>query len=135
MRLTEQQLKTRQKGTTKEPKKPKYRNKKVTYDGIKFDSQRECERYKQLILMRKQDLIRNLVVQPRFDLIESVKFAKDNRAKPAIQYIADFSYYDVKAGRNVVEDVKSKITAKNPVYRMKKHMMLKIHGLEITEIL
>ena len=33
-----------------------------------------------------------------------------------------------------VEDVKSKITRESPLYRMKKHMMLAIHGIEIIEV-
>lgn len=47
-------------------------------------------------------------------------------------YYADFSYKD-KDGKLVVEDVKSIITAKNPVYRLKKKLVLALYGVDILE--
>ena len=48
----------------------KYGNKKVTVDGIKFDSKREANRYRELELMRRGGLIKNLEIHPKFTLMD-----------------------------------------------------------------
>lgn len=110
-----------------------YINKKVVVDGIKFDSKKESRRYLVLKQMQKDGEISDLEVQPRFRLVEGVKFSGDKRAKPAIRYTADFAYTDTKTGKRVVEDVKSPVTKEKPSYKMKRHMMLAIHGIEVLE--
>jgi hypothetical protein len=40
----------------------------------------------------------------------------------------------MKNGSEVVEDVKSAITAKNPVYRLKKKLVEAIHNVKINEV-
>src|SRR5690606_26359142 len=65
-------------------------------------------------------------------LAESVKFENEPRRKPAVKYVADFVYQE--KGQMVVEDVKSTMTRNLPVYRLKKHLMKSVHGLEIREI-
>jgi len=49
-----------------------------------------------------------------------------------VKYVADFVYQE--NGQLVVEDVKSTMTRNLPVYRLKKHLMKSVHGLEIREI-
>ena len=115
-------------------KRQKYGNKKIEINGVKFDSVKESKRYQGLQVMEVMGEIYDLELQPKFELIKSVKFAGTDRAKPAIRYFADFAYTDTLTGKRIVEDVKSKITRESPVYRMKKHMMLAIHGIEILEI-
>ena len=115
-------------------KRPKYGNKKIEINGTKFDSVKESKRYQGLQVMEVMGEIYDLELQPKFELIKSVKFAGTDRAKPAIRYFADFAYTDTLTGRRIIEDVKSKITRESPVYRMKKHMMLAIHGIEINEV-
>lgn len=115
-------------------KRRKYENKEtLSDDGIKFGSKKEKNRYDDLLLMQRAGEIKDLELQPKFTLVDSVKFKGSSRAKPAIRYFADFSYIDCKTGLTFVEDVKSAITKKSPIYRMKKHMMLAIHGIEIKE--
>ena len=110
-----------------------YINKKVVVDGIKFDSKKEAKRYRDLLLMQRAGEISDLETQPRFRLVEGVKFSGDKRAKPAIRYTADFAYTDVKTGKRVIEDVKSPVTRKKTDYKMRRHMMLAIHGIEVLE--
>lgn len=112
----------------------KYKNKKVTHNGITFDSKKECERYKYLLALQYAGAISQLSTQQRFILAPSVKLRGAKRAKPAIKYIADFAYVVNKTGEQVVEDVKSKATAKNPVYRIKKHLMKAVHGIDVVEV-
>lgn len=110
----------------------KYKNKKVVYQGKKFDSIKERNRYIVLQSWEKAGLISYLRCQVAFVLAPSVKFAGSARAKPALRYVADFVYF--KNGVQVVEDVKSAITKKSDLYRVKKHLMKSVHGLEISEV-
>ena len=71
-------------------------------------------------------------VQNYLNAYPNGQFRNEARAKPALRYVADFQY--VENGKLVVEDVKSKITQENPVYRIKKHLMMSVHGIEINEI-
>jgi len=50
-------------------------------------------------------------------------------------YKADFKYFDCEKGDWVVEDVKSVITAKLPVYRIKKKMMNIFYDIDVKEVL
>ena len=114
-------------------KKPsKYNNRKVELDGFTFDSQKEAKRYSELKLLVRVGQISALELQKSFVLAESVKFKNEPRAKRAVCYIADFAY--VENGLMVVEDVKSKATKSLPVYRLKKHLMMSVYGIEIQEI-
>lgn len=110
----------------------KYNNKKVVLNGITFDSQKEARRYRDLSLLERAGEIKDLELQKAFILAESVKFESEPRRKPAVKYVADFVYRE--KGQLVVEDVKSKMTRSLPVYRLKKHLMKSVHGLEIKEI-
>ena len=101
-------------------------------DGFTFDSQKEARRYTELKLLVRVGEISELELQKSFVLAESVKFNNEPRAKPAIRYVADFAY--MENGVMIVEDVKSKATKSLPVYRMKKHLMKSVHGIEIQEI-
>lgn len=49
-----------------------------------------------------------------------------------MKYVADFVYQ--ANGQTVVEDVKSAATRKLAVYRLKKHLMMSVHGLEVVEV-
>ena len=115
-------------------RKAKYRNKPKVLNGIKFDSQKEARRYQELKLLERAGKIKDLEVQPKFNLIKGVKFTGDKRAKPDLRYFADFAYTDTRTGERVVEDVKSVVTKESTVYKMKRHMMLAIHGIEVREI-
>ncbi|MDU4209175.1 MAG: DUF1064 domain-containing protein [Finegoldia magna] len=100
----------------------KYKAKKTTVDGIKFDSKREANRYCELKLLEKAKEIRNLVLQPRF-LLQDEFFDKNEVKHKKIEYVADFMYID-KCGKTIVEDVKGVLT---DVYKLKKKMFLKIY--------
>ena len=111
----------------------KYRNQKVTIDGITFDSKREAGRYQELKALASRNLIDDLRYQVPFELAPGVRFSDEKRAKPALRYVADFAYR--LDGRLVVEDVKSAITAKAAAYRIKRHLMMAVHGIEVKEVI
>lgn len=91
----------------------KYNNKKVTIDGIKFDSKKEAKRYQELKLLENANQIRNLSRQVPFELIPK---QKDERA---VRYIADFVYTDTMTEKVIVEDVKG---FKTDVYKLKRKL-------------
>lgn len=111
----------------------KYRNKKVTVDGIDFDSIKESVRYKQLKLLERAGLIKDLKLQTKFELQPS--FKKNNKTIRAITYKADFDYL-TKDGRHILEDIKSPATAKDKAYNIKKKMLMyKYPNIEFKEII
>lgn len=108
-------------------KPPKYRNQKCESGGIKFDSKREMMRWHDLVQMQVRGEITELELQVPFVLADPVVIA--GRKRPALRYVADFVYE--RAGVTVTEDVKGRITEG---YRIKRHLMKAILGIDIVEI-
>lgn len=111
----------------------KFKNKKVVYDGLTFDSKKECERYKVLKSWQAQGIISGLTTQESFVLVSGVKISGEPKKRPDMRYVADFVYLN-KRGEQVVEDVKSAITRKDKVYRIKKHLMKAVHDIDVVEV-
>ena len=84
--------------------------------GIKFDSKKEGARYFELLMLQKAGKISNLELQKKFEICPK-KYAN----KRARYYVADFVYNE--NGQKIIEDVKSPITRKNPVYSLKKALI------------
>lgn len=108
----------------------KYHNKKVIYKGIKFDSKKEMQRYKDLELLESTDYICNLELQKKFLLQEGYTNAKGKKIRP-IYYIADFYYFDLLKDKWVVEDTKG---VRTEVYKLKKKLFEYIYNLTIDEL-
>ncbi len=98
----------------------KYRNKKTVIDGITFDSKKERNRYLELKILQRAGKISGLELQPKFEIVPKVGKYR------ARFYIADFLYR--VNGNVIVEDVKSAITKKNPVYTLKRQLFLHRYG-------
>jgi len=96
-------------------KPTKYRAKKCAFDGRIYASQAEMKHAMILKECLNQGGICDLEYQPRFKLQESFR---DNRGRlnRAVEYVADFSYFDVRSFKTVVVDVKGFCT---PEYRIK----------------
>ena len=110
----------------------KYRNQPTVVEGHRFDSKKEARRYQELRYLEQKGVIENLSLQVAFVLAPSVRFEDEPRAKPALKYVADFVYSE--GGRRIVEDVKSGATAKAAAYRIKRHLMKAVHGIEVKEV-
>ena len=106
----------------------KYGNHKTTIDGITFDSKHEAERYCELKMLERGKQIYDLKLQPRFEIQPSYK--KNGKTVRAVEYVADFSYYD-KTGRFIVEDAKG---MKTDVYRLKKKLIEFRYDFTIEEV-
>lgn len=108
----------------------KYYNKKVEIDGIKFDSKKESKRYSELKILEKANEISELRTQVKFELQPS--FKKNGKTIRKIEYIADFTYYDNKLNKYIVEDTKGYRT---DVYKLKKKLFeYKYPHLSIKEL-
>ena len=109
----------------------KYRAKKVTIDGIRFDSKREARRYLTLKSMQDAGEISGLELQKPYLLIPPQKDPDTGKTlERACKYKADF-VYKTKDGQEIVEDVKGK---RLPEYIIKRKLMLKVHGIRIREV-
>lgn len=108
----------------------KYHNKKIVIDNITFDSKLEAQRYTELKLLQRNGLIKDLQLQPSYELIPTFKKNKKTYRKAC--YIADFSYYDIELNKTIVEDTKG---FKTDVYLLKKKLFEYIYkDLTIREI-
>lgn len=98
----------------------KYKNRKIVVDNIKFDSNLEATRYKELNLLLRAGEISNLELQPRFLLQDS--FKKNGRTFRKIEYVADFKY--IENGKTIVEDVKG---IQTDVFKLKYKIFEKVY--------
>lgn len=110
--------------------KPKYKNTKVIYDGIKFDSKKEAARYSELKMFEEIGAISDLKLQQEFTLIPSQSI-NGKVVERAVKYKADFTYIARDTGEFVVEDTKG---MKTKDYIIKRKLMLKVHGVRIREV-
>lgn len=110
--------------------KSKYHSRKVTRDGMTFDSVKEYRRYCELRLLERAGKIANLQRQVKFELLPAQRDKRTGKLlERAVSYVADFTYYDEEF--YIVEDVKG---YKTPEYKLKKKMMLYFHGIKIQEV-
>lgn len=123
----------------------KYHSRKVTRNGITFDSKREANRHSELLLLERAGAITELQRQVRFTLLPAhyeayERFGKNGQrlkdgqrcVERAVVYVADFVYRD-KNGTLVVEDVKSPAT-KTKDYVIKRKLLFHFYGLRIKEV-
>jgi len=106
-------------------RRSKYGNTRTDVDGLTFDSKAEANRYCVLRLLEKAGQIR--------DVRRQVPYRLDVNGMMIATYRADFVYFDVRLGRDVVEDVKSDGT-RTPEYKLKRKLMLACHSIEIVEV-
>ena len=123
----------------------KYHNKKITLDGITFDSLKEANRYRELKLLERAGKISLLRRQVKFLLIPAQygktaerytrgankgQYKRGELIERECAYIADFVYFDAD-GKKVVEDTKGMRTKD---YIIKRKLMLERHGIRIKEV-
>ena len=101
--------------------KPKYGNKATETNGLMFDSKKEARFFLQL---QQDPAVKSIRTQVKYELIPK------QQGERACSYVADFvvEYHD---GRTVVYDVKG---MKTDVYRIKRKLMLWVHGIQIKEV-
>ncbi|WP_290088554.1 DUF1064 domain-containing protein [uncultured Duncaniella sp.] len=95
-----------------------------------YDSKKEYRRACLLKALLRSGEISDLREQVKYVLIPSQRDSSGNLIEKECSYYADFVYRD-KEGNLVVEDTKGVRTSE---YRLKKKLMLQVHGIQITEI-
>ena len=98
----------------------KYHNTKTVADGIKFDSKLEAERYAQLKILERAGVIRDLELQPEYELIPS--FRKNGKTWRKTVYKSDFRYILSDGDRIIIEDVKGSTAVITDVFRLKQKL-------------
>ena len=117
----------------KAAKRNKFNAQKVELDGMTFDSKKEHKRYIELKAMQQRGEIFGLEHHTKFELAPKTKLEGEKRAKPALRYFADFTYYII-SGEYIVEDVKSAATRKLASFRNKKHLMKTVFNIDVREV-
>ena len=127
----------------KREKGKKYNNTKVEYDGIKFDSKKEMQRYIVLKDAENSGVISNLELQVKYELIPAVREeyiehlktkdkVKTRTLQLPITYTCDFQY--LKNGVLIVEDVKASPKMIPKEFVLKEKMMFALKGIKIKKV-
>ena len=119
----------------------KYHNRVIKIGSERFHSMKELRRWNELLLLAENGVISDPQREVKFVLIpaqreeETVTPRGKTRPGKVIErelcYYADFCYYTQDDGKFHVEDAKG---MKTEVYKIKKKLMLYIHGIRIEEI-
>lgn len=133
------------------------RSKQCTYNGLKFASKAERDRYIYLHTLEQKGVISGLKTQVRYELIPAQYEERETgeyysrgekKGQPktkrvcveqSVCYYADFEYY--KDGEKITEDVKGYSVNKRGMYNstynvfsIKRKLMLWLHGIKVREI-
>lgn len=106
----------------------KYHSRKITRDGITYDSVKEYSRHQELLLLERAGAILGLQRQVRFELIPSQRYDGKVIERPCF-YVADFVYQE--NGQTIVEDTKG---FKTKDYIIKRKLMMYLCGIRIREV-
>lgn len=113
--------------------KMKYHSQKVEKYGHNWDSKRELAEYEKLLVLQRQGIIRSIELQPKFELQPG--YIRNGKKIQPLHYIADFKV-TMPDGAVRIIDVKSTITEKNPVYRIKRKLLLyRFPDIDFAEIM
>jgi hypothetical protein len=108
-------------------KKSKYRNTKITIDGLQFDSIKEGNYYTQLKLLKKSGGIIDFERQLKFDIhVNSIHIANYFLDFKVIYPDGKIEYIDIKG-----QDKKTKGFIKTDVFSLKKKLVEAIYGIKI----
>jgi hypothetical protein len=108
---------------------PEKRNKYGNEPTANHASAREARRAEALRLRALAGEITELREQVPFELLPA-QYEGGECIERSCSYVADFVYTDVASGKQVVEDAKG---YRDPVYRIKRKLMLRVHGIRILE--
>ena len=106
-----------------QPKRSKYGNRKVTIDGVQFDSVAESKFYSVLKLREKAGEVYEVELQKPYALTVNGQLV--------CTYKCDFAFYDALVKRNRVVDVKG-VQTKD--FIIKKKLMRAVHGIDVEII-
>ena len=120
-------------------RRSKFGNRKVEYDGYKFDSLAEHDHYIDLRLLESGGLIRDLKVHPVFVLFPRKRI--NGKVYSKRTYTADFRYYDIEREQVIIEDVKGfdkrtgKAITDSTESRFRREILLRHDGIVVEIVL
>lgn len=100
----------------------------------KFSSQKEADRYIDLVMLQRAGKIKDLRCQVPY-LLVPMQTRPDGKKEQPVRYIADFVYQE--DGREIVEDVKGCKDTASAAYKLftvKRKLMLQVWGIMIKEV-
>lgn len=97
--------------------KNKYKNKKVEYDGIKFDSKMERDYYIHLKQLQANGIVYEFFMQKKYVIVDAYTNARGEKIQ-ASRYVADFEVH-YSDNRVEVIDIKGQLT---PLFNLKKKL-------------
>lgn len=123
--------------------KVKYGNRKITRDGLTFDSIKEYRRWCELSLLERAGEITDLERQVKYVIIPAQyapdtvtahgKIKRGKLLERECAYVSDFRYQ--MDGETVVEDVKGyKDGQAYALFAIKRKLMLSVHGIMVKEV-
>lgn len=124
-------------------RKNKFNNTRCEFNGLKFHSIKEMNRYKFLLELERNGVIRDLACQPRFPFIfEDGRriLIKGEKRNTTARYSADFSYYLAKDGARakegsfIVEDIKSPATASDGQFKLRIAIVKLIYDVDVQVV-
>lgn len=95
----------------------KFKNKKVEYKGILFDSMLERDYYIELLRLQKKGTVKSVELQPSFELIP--RFKRHGKTHRPMTYTADF---EVEYEDGTVEIIDTKGVQTEP-FRIKRKLL------------
>ena len=124
-------------------KRSKYGSRKITLDGMTFDSAKEYMRFRELSILERAGEITGLERQVKYVLIPAQyapdtmtargKIKRGKLLERECSYVADFRYK--KDGETVVEDVKGyKKGQAYALFTLKRKLMLYFFKITIKEV-
>jgi hypothetical protein len=127
----------------KQNKQSKWHNTPCEYNGIKFDSHKERDRYIFLKSLEDKGVISDLKRQVRYTVCPAVYGEREVQLKTktkiekytrqiASYYYADFTY--MLNGELVVEDIKGAEGTETEVFRLKAKLMLAYNRIEVKKV-
>jgi len=127
----------------KQNNQSKWHNTPCEYNGIKFDSHKERDRYIFLKSLEDKGVISDLKRQVRYTVCPAVYGEREVQLKTktkiekytrqiASYYYADFTY--MLNGELVVEDIKGAEGTETEVFRLKAKLMLAYNGIEVKKV-
>ena len=111
----------------------KFNATRVEYDGIKFDSKKEKERYIFLRELEESGEISDLIVHPKYALVMpdgTDLIIKGRVRNNKCSYKPDFTYS--KDGVLVIEDVKSRPTADEYSFKLKRSIFEAFYKINVN---
>lgn len=108
-------------------KRQKYGARPTTLDGARFHSKGEAQRWAELQVLERVGKIMNLERQVPFPLVVNGRPLLTPKGRP-MKAVIDFTYFDVAANEDVIEDFKGYQTAES---RLKLALLAAITGRTI----